>query len=172
MKSLIFNFAVRVATDIKKNLPNESVSVDVIRYGLEILINIVSIIGFTILISLLTGNVIQAIISIISFVLVKQITGGIHLKTNEACIIFSVLTFTFISFLELSQMINFILNIISLILIVAFAPTSHTDKRLLLKSLGCLTVLICLIFSNTSLTVTIFIQALTLVRLKGGDKFE
>ncbi|WP_370511654.1 accessory gene regulator B family protein, partial [Paenibacillus odorifer] len=67
-------------------------------------------IALSLLISILTGKTSEVIIIILSFALLRQLSGGYHIKSSDGCVIFTVFLFTLISLISLNSITVLILN--------------------------------------------------------------
>ena len=165
--------AIRIAEGIKRQVPDHKSSVHVLKHAVAILLNIVFIILFTMLISIFTGNTKQAVIALIGFGILRQFSGGVHLKTGDWCIVVTTVLFSLISFINLSIFYVQILNICSLILISVFAPSkiekqSRIPKEhyLKLRVICILIVALSILIQSSTLAVAYFVQALSLIHRK------
>lgn len=179
MRKIIEKAALQIATRLKNLAPEHPASIDVLSFALAILINTLSIIGLTLLVSFVTGNTKEAITILITFALLRSVTGGIHLNSGTACVLFTTTLFTTISFIGISNEACIILNLISLILVMIYAPSGiERQSRIkrkyypLLKVIGISLILMSLLIFDSTLTITFFIQSVLLIRLKGGGKSE
>lgn len=176
MKLIIDNISTQLATMLKQKVPEHRASIKVLKFSIAILINTLSIILLTFIISLFTGNTSAAMISLISFALLRQVSGGIHLNSGDKCVIVTTTMFTIMSLITLNQPMILTLGIISLILVLIFAPSSiEQQSRIpkkyypLLKLVSFIVVLLSIQFTNSSITLAIFAQSVTLINLKGGE---
>ncbi|ASA20977.1 accessory gene regulator ArgB-like protein [Paenibacillus donghaensis] len=162
--------ANKTATAIKKQAPDHPASIAVLKYSLAMIINVTSIILFTYLISLWTGKTKEVLIIMFGFALLRQVSGGKHLKSGEACVIITTSLFTILSFFEVSQIYVVVINLISLLLVMMFAPSriekqSRIPKRHYpkLKYISAFLVLLSLIIQSPVLSISFFVQSVTLI---------
>lgn len=175
---MIHSLANRIAIGIKRTAPDHPASVDVLRYSLATILNALFIIGFSLAISLFTGHIVSALIVLFSFALLRQVSGGIHLKDGTLCVIVSTAGVTVISFADFGHTLTVTLTLISLLLTAAFAPSRiERQTRIkakfypLLKLIAILVISSNFLFGSTVLALTFFVQSSTLIRsLKGGEK--
>ncbi|WP_242615069.1 accessory gene regulator ArgB-like protein [Paenibacillus solani] len=168
--------AGRMAAEIKRQVPDHKSSIPVLKHAIIILINVGLIVIFTLLISLITDNLKQAVIALIGFALLRQCSGGLHLKTGAGCIVFTTVLFTLVSYVEMESTGVFLMNAISLLLVMNFAP-SRIEKQsriprkhyFKLRILSCLIVLTNFGFQSPTLAVVFLIQAVSLLRWRGGQ---
>lgn len=158
---------------IKRTVPNHPASEAVLKYALEVVYNVVFIVGFTIIISLWTGKITQALILMASFALLRQISGGIHLKSGLACVMVSTALFSTLSMIDVGDNAIF-LNAFSLIIVILFAP-SDIEKQTripqkyfpLLKCGAIFLITISLFLNYQTVSLGLFVQSLTLISRKG-----
>ncbi|MCF2717909.1 accessory gene regulator B family protein [Paenibacillus polymyxa] len=169
--------ALDIATHIKTVVPDHPASVNVLKHGIAVVINTVSIILLTISISFYTGKVLEAIVAMISFSLLRQVVGGMHLKSNLTCIVVSTVLLTALSFANFNYNWVLITSILSMILVLIYAPSriegrTRIPRRYypLLKYLGIAIVAFNLWLAYPVVAASFFIQSLTLIR--GGDRDE
>lgn len=115
-------WAVALADQIKKINPEETEPHDVLVFGFTILLNLL----FTFLLLLIAGWLIGAPLLTVevtlSFMILRILTGGAHLDRSIACSITTmILVLTFV-WLPVSPVLLFCYFVVSLILIVRFAP--------------------------------------------------
>ncbi|UNK20179.1 accessory gene regulator B family protein [Paenibacillus sp. N3/727] len=173
---MIETAALKIAEGIKRQVPEHKSSVNVLKHAIAIVLNIVLIISFTLIASSITGNTKQALTALLGFALLRQFSGGVHLKTGAWCIIVTTVLFTGISFIELPVLYIQIFNIISLLLVGIFAPSRiekqsripkvHYSK---LRVISSLIVVSNILIQSPTLAVCFFIQALSLIHWKGGE---
>jgi accessory gene regulator B len=164
-------------------------------YGLHLIIS--SIIGITIILTLgLIFNIFSnTFLFLISFISIRMYSGGYHAKSYIKCNI-TLITIYLIMFLivnytptELICLSSILLSIITVFIILKFAPTDNKNKKLTperKKTNKNITLIILTIFYVLGLTiykfnmqsfytivVTMFMVAiLILVKVKGGENYE
>ncbi|AJY73674.1 accessory gene regulator ArgB-like protein [Paenibacillus beijingensis] len=164
--------AEKLAVNIKAIVPNHPASVDVLRFSLAILLNGIFIITFSLLISLFFDKTTEVATILIAFAFLRQISGGVHLKSGIACVAVSTIGITIISFSSfLNDKTVFIINIMNILLALIFSP-SRIEKQTrikkkyfpILKISSTLVVAANFVFGSPILAVTFLVQCLTLVR--------
>lgn len=168
---MIQRIAHHLAIRINRVVPDHPVSVAVMEFSLSAILNAVFIIGLSMIISLFTGRAAEVLTVLIAFAILRQASGGIHLKDGMLCIIVSTVGVTLLSFAEFNTTVVMVLNIISIILIAVFAPSridgqTRIPQRFypLLKLVSILIVATNLIITSSVLSAAFFIQSLTLIR--------
>lgn len=112
----------KLALRIKRIVPEHPASPEVLKFAIAVILNVFFIIGLTLALSLLTGRTTEAIQILISFALLRQVSGGVHLKSGMACVLFTVTLFTLLSFIEASSTAVLLMNGISLGIVLWLAP--------------------------------------------------
>lgn len=166
---MIESTAFKMALRIKTIVPHHPASVAVMKFSIALILNATFIIVLSLLMSLLTGKTSEVLIVLVGFALLRQLTGGLHLKTGVSCILVSTLFATIISFLELSIAQTHTITLISLIMILIKAPSgiekqTRIPKKYypLLKVLGAITVITNLFMHSDVLAIAFFLQGITL----------
>lgn len=113
----------KLATGIKNIVPEHPASHAVLKFAIAVVLNIVFIIGLTLAVSLLTGRTGEAAQILVSFALLRQVSGGAHLKSGMACILFTTALFTLLSFVQVNPVYVLVLNLVSLLIVLWLAPT-------------------------------------------------
>lgn len=110
--------------------------IDIYRYGLEVFIlnflNIISIL----LLGYLSNTFLEALIFLITFIILRQLTGGFHFKSyilcnfSFICMYLLFLLFYYLRIWELIQNIYFIIINSCLIYIMYMTPIENVNKPL------------------------------------------
>ncbi|MGG4104545.1 accessory gene regulator B family protein [Paenibacillus lautus] len=173
---MIERAALWISEGIKRQVPEHPSSVGVLKHAIAILLNILCIVTFTLVISIYTGHMKQAITGLIGFALLRQFSGGIHVKTGAGCIVITTALFTAVSFVDLGELPTQILNILSFLLVVLFAPSKIAKQSRIprkhypkLRLISCIIVGVNFFIQSPTLSIVFFIQALSLIHLKGGE---
>jgi accessory gene regulator B len=169
---MVDNLALNIARRIKDTVPNHPSSVNVLKYALIVILNAVFGVALTLLISFFTGKTNEVIIIILSFAILRQLSGGYHIKSSDGCVIFTVLLFTSISLVSLNSITIIILNSISVLLALIFAP-SKIDKQSkipkkyypYLKIVSVLLITFNFFLQSSTISLAVFAQCISLIRL-------
>ncbi len=161
----------QLAVGIKKVVPESPQSVEVLKYSISFILNTLFIIGFSLLISLFTGKVNEVIIVLIGYAILRQVSGGVHLKSGTLCIIVSTAGATALSFVSFNSMILLLVTALSLLLALVFAP-SRIEKQTripakyypLLKLASLAIIASNLVIQSDVLAAAFLLQTLTLIR--------
>lgn len=170
---MIKKLANWLAIGIKRVVPESPQSVEVLSYAISFILNAVSIIGASLLISLFTGRVQEVIIVLIGYALLRQVSGGIHLKSGVSCIVISTAGATVLSFVSLDSQLVLLANVIALLLALVFAPSriarqTRIPKKYypLLKLISLLIISSNFVIQSDVLASAFLVQTLTLIRMK------
>ncbi|WP_098742798.1 accessory gene regulator B family protein [Paenibacillus sp. EZ-K15] len=173
---IIEGLSKRIAEGIKRQVPDHKSSVPVLKHAIAIILNVLFIVVFTLLVSIFTGNVKQAVIALTGFAVLRQFSGGYHLKTGAGCIAFTTALFTLVSFVEMEIAGVLIINVLSLLLVMLFAPSrierqSRIPRKHYVKLRIISSVIVMFNFGlqSPTLAVIFFVQAISLLRWKGGQ---
>lgn len=167
---MIDTMAARLATGIKNVVPHHPASFAVLKFSLSVLLNVVFIVGITLIVSLFTGRITAAGLILVSFALLRQVSGGVHLKSGTACVLLTTTLFTLLSYVNVSVGYVQVMNVVSLVLVLMFAPIgierqTRIPKRLypLLKVIAALLVVTNMVVCSPAVAVSFVVQALTLL---------
>lgn len=119
----------------KKNIVKQE-DEEVYAYGMELLYSSIFNIFLAVLISVATNTFLPTTVFAFAFAILRQYIGGYHAKTHFGCM--SILTVVLIIFSILSKNIpiNFeipissVVTVISIILVILFAPVENSNKPL------------------------------------------
>ncbi|MNO24146.1 accessory protein regulator protein B [compost metagenome] len=114
--------AARMAISLKRSVPDHPTSVEVFKFAISMMLNLLFVVVATLVISLFTGHTGEAAVILISFAVLRQLTGGMHLKSNLQCAVFSTLIFTGISMLSVSSTWTIAATITAIMIISFLAP--------------------------------------------------
>ncbi len=125
---MIENLALKMAVFLKRSVPNHPSSVEIFEFAIALLLNVIFIVAATLGISLITGRTREIIIILLSFAVLRQLSGGMHLKTNMQCVFYSTVIFTTISLIDLSKGVTIAATILAFGLVLILAPVG-IDKQ-------------------------------------------
>jgi accessory gene regulator B len=167
---MIESLAHRIAVAIKQAAPDHPASVQVLRFPIAVILNAVSIIVISILISLLTGRTSGVIMVLIWYAVLRQISGGVHLRSGDLCVVVSVTGVTLISFANFPSTVNLGLTFASVILAAIFAPSRIENQTRIpakyhpvLKILSVILISVNLVLNSSVVATAFFVQSLTLI---------
>ncbi|MUG64727.1 hypothetical protein CHH75_04155 [Paenibacillus sp. 7541] len=175
-RSMIDSLSLKLAEGLKKHVPDHKASIPVLKRGLDVILNTVGILVMSLGISLITGNTREVVIILLSFGLLRQLSGGFHLQSNVGCILLSSFLFTSLSFLQPGQAITVALTCISIVLVLFFAPSGITGYTRIrpkyypaLRISSAVLVASNLFILSPVVAVSFFAQSLTLIHRIGGE---
>jgi accessory gene regulator B len=161
--------AIHIAKSIRRNNPNAA-SEEVLKYPLIVILNTLSVIIIVLLISLVTSHIPEALAVLFFYPVLKYFSGGFHLKTSLTCIMYSSIVTLIIAHISFEyQKAGFIMNIISILILIIYAPTgkdktSGLDPKYypVLKIIAILLVASNFLMQSSLLSLTFFLQTLTI----------
>lgn len=157
---MVESFANQLALKLNTLTGNKNIAVDFVRYRIAELLHTMIIFLVAILISIFTGKTIEVIIALIAFGGLRIHSGGFHLKSLEACEVFTVLIVTTIS-LSHTEYVHAV-NAIALGFIVIF-----NKKHLKYRVISYILISINFIIGNDIIAISFLAQSLTLIRFEG-----
>ncbi|MBP1154704.1 accessory gene regulator B [Paenibacillus sp. PvR052] len=170
--NLIDRSAASITRAIRNNYA-EAASEKVLFYSLSLFINTSIAIISTLILCAFTGRLQEAVITIFSFLFLRYLSGGAHLKSSLGCCLFSLTILTTLAHIDYSYFtIGFILNILSFIIFLMKAPEGLENisrvnpKNYIWLKWICLIYLSSNFFIQSSLLSAIFfVQSVTLTKL-------
>lgn len=176
---MIDSTAKKISIYIKKQVPDHPSSLEVLEYSVGMFLNVAAIITGTLLISSMTGNMVEVAIILISFSLLRQVSGGIHLKSGTSCAFVSISLFTLISFFQTDQANVYVMTWATLLILLVFAPSNFENQHNvpkkyypLLKVASMLVVSSNFYFVSDTLAITFLVQGITLILGKGVRHYD
>ncbi|UED76942.1 accessory gene regulator ArgB-like protein [Brevibacillus sp. DP1.3A] len=177
---MIETLAERIAIQLKSINPHETKSVPTMKFGLILIINMLLIITISLTLSLMIGTFPGTLITLAGFLVLRQFSGGFHYSSSVYCTMTSIVGAVLIPLVPFP--IEFVtpIIIITLVLVALFAPQEmemqsrlfKQNQTLLLKTISIIIVSLLFFIESETLVKTFFVQALTLIPLKGGGKDE
>jgi len=168
---MIDTLALRMAAGIKRAVPEHPVSEAVLKYALIFILNAASIILLSLLVALFTGRVGETVSVLVFFALLRQLSGGLHLKSGVWCVAVSTAGVTAISFASFSGPAVIGITAAAAILVLLYAPSGiEKQTRIpprfypLLKLLSFLLVCSNLLLGSAVVGTAFLVQAITLIR--------
>lgn len=176
---MIDSIAKKYANVIVKSLPDNGFEEDRIEYGIKFLLTNVTPILLVALYGFFTNEIADILLALSGFCLLRMVSGGYHIKTPEICIIVSlVMIYSLSQFGYLVSGYLVYINLMSLILVSALAPSNIRDQTLIpeeydihLRIISIVIVVLSMFINNEIITVSIFAQSLTLINSwRGGEE--
>lgn len=161
-----------IAEKIKEADPDGPVSVEVMEYSLAKRLNYIVTFLLTIIFGALSGGIVEPLISLYSFLIIRKASGGVHLKSLTACAIVSALIFCIIPHIEVGHVETLVITGLSAVIYAIYSPnnTEELNPSRLTPYLKLLSVIICLsnfYFQMQIVALTFAIQALLILPWKG-----
>jgi accessory gene regulator B len=170
---LINAVAGRMALRIKDANPDHPASLEVLKYAIAAIINLVGTIVVAVAAASFLGHLAGTITALISFALLRMISGGYHLGSSMYCLLITAAAANLIPYLTLSAPVILLLTAVSFILAAFFAPTnleksSRIPKKFYpaLKYAALLLIAINFFYLSSVVAVCFFFQGLTLVPIR------
>ena len=95
---MISLLAEKIAKYIKIHIPDHPASVNVLKHSISFILNVLFVVSLSLLVSVFTQKTFEAGIILISFAMLRQVSGGIHLKSGVLCVILTTLGITIVSY--------------------------------------------------------------------------
>lgn len=175
---MIDKLSMKFSLYIKNKYPNELPSVEIINYVHKFFFSNVIPVILILLVSYLLNSFQSVLIALTSFALLRSVSGGLHLKRIEMCLILSTLVILFIPLMSefIVESVHYI-TFLSLLLVSYYAPSNILKQTkipeqyfIYLKIISMVIVASNFIIKNEIVATSFFVQAITLIRLKGGEK--
>lgn len=170
MKPLIDSIANRLAVKLKEANPEETASIEVMRYALIGIIHNTLTFSTALIVGLFLGQLIDTLVAAICFMALRFVSGGFHFKTPLSCLIFSSFIFIAIPLVSIPETFLIGINSLSLILVLIFAPSNIKEHiRIpekyfpMFKIVSLLVIIVNYIFLTPIITLAFFVQSVTLI---------
>jgi accessory gene regulator B len=158
----IETLAYKIAYSLKRWNPDITDDIEVIRCGAAYYINYYSVIFLTLIFGFITHRFLDSVLTLLSFGIIRRYTGGIHLKSLTACMVFTVFVLSIIPLIPLNHTLAIILNLVSMIIVTVkrFKTAENKLMSLLLHGTN-------LIYGSPIVSICFLIQTVQLI--KGGE---
>lgn len=173
---MIEALSYKLATKIKDENPEHPASLEVLKFSIAAVINVVGTIILALSLSIILGHVEDTVLAMISFAALRAISGGYHLNSSAACMLITSVGANLIPYINLSQPFLFSFTVVSVLLALLFATNNiehqtRIPKRFFPILKVCSVVLIAsnFWFQSDILASSFLIQTLLLIRI-GGEK--
>jgi len=171
---MIEAMAQKMAGSIKASVPDHPASEKVLKFAISAILNGVFIVSLSMIISIFTGATLAALVVLISFAILRQMSGGVHLKSGMYCVLVSTMGITLVSlvtYFNIPSQVIIVVNIVNIVLALIFAPSGiEKQTRIptkyfpLLKISTTIVVGLNLFIGSQLLAATFLVQCLTLIR--------
>ncbi|MFD1953760.1 accessory gene regulator B family protein [Paenibacillus thailandensis] len=167
---MIDKLAYSLAVGIKNVVPEHPASIARLKYALSFILNAGFIIFLSLLLSIFTGKTGQVATLLFAFALLRQVSGGIHLKSGTMCVLATVSTATVLSFVTYPDMYTLIITSISIVIVLLYAPSGiENQTRIppkyypLLKLVSVLLVSSNFVIESKMTSIAFLVQSLSLI---------
>ncbi|QOT01035.1 accessory gene regulator B family protein [Brevibacterium sp. JNUCC-42] len=167
---MIDSLAEKLARSIKIASEDDKVNEEVMKFALIISLNTAIVVLISLIIGQLTGKVVETGITILSFSLLRIVSGGFHFKSANLCTVISISFAVILPHIPITSGMNYILLALSLLLVILYAPSNiegHSripkENYSLLKGVSVIIVLSNFLFLSPILSKAFFIQSITLI---------
>ncbi|QOS97590.1 accessory gene regulator B family protein [Brevibacterium sp. JNUCC-42] len=174
---MIEKTAEKIAISIKSAGGQETASIDVLRYALIIVLNSLFVITISLTCGWITGKFIETLLMVLGFVILRLVSGGIHLHSSVLCTFVSILIFVTLPHVVINEQTSIYLLGTSIILALLFAPSrieghSRIDKKhyTALKLISIIIIGFDFFILSPALAKAFFIQSLSLIHIKGENR--
>lgn len=149
-----------------------------VKYSIKLLITNLLPVLLLILCVVITGGLGHYLKAIIAFCLLRQVSGGYHIKNAELCVVASTGIIYFIAnYSYLFVGYDSLIKAGSLILCLLFSPSGIKDStrvdskyHIAYKLISVLLIVSSYLINDITINLAFFVQSLLLIRLKGGEK--
>lgn len=170
---MIEQIADRIAISLKKADPHHAASIEVLKFSLIIMLQGMLIVMVSLGIGWITEEFFATILTIIAFVVLRMVSGGIHLNSSLACTVVSVALMTILPHIHLNEEWNRLLMYGAVAITFLFAPSnieghSRIDKKYypVLKLLSVGLISVNFIVLSPTITLAFFVQSVSLLPLR------
>jgi|SRR5690625_219054 len=160
-----------LAFRLKSINPEETASVEVMKFSLSVLINFAAIVFLSLFISAFLGTFTSTLTALVALATLRAVSGGFHLPVSEYCVAASTALFLLIPYIPVNSKWCILLNIAACLLILIYAPSRIEQQSRIpekyyphLKIISLLIVCINFWVMSGVLAVTFFAQSLLLIR--------
>lgn len=175
---MIDKISMKFSVLLKSKFPNELPELSTINYVHKFFLSNVLPIALILVLANLLGNFNSVCVALIAFAILRSTSGGLHLKSLEACLILSTIAILLIPILGSYIKINMhLVTTITALVVGYYAPSNIRRQTLIpekyflhLKIISVLIVASNFVLENEIIAAAFLVQAITLIRLKGGEK--
>ncbi|WP_185897397.1 accessory gene regulator B family protein [Paenibacillus zeisoli] len=164
-----------LSSRIKQSDPEGPVSLEVLEYELGIRLNFLSTVLLTVLAGWITGNLREASLAMLSFLMVRRFSGGVHMKSLTLCAIVSAAIFVSISLISLEHDQVRLLTLLSAAIFLIYSPNileelNPSPLTPYMKAISFMLVLTNLLFLSSAIALACAVQAFLILPFwKGGE---
>ncbi|WP_239614962.1 accessory gene regulator B family protein [Cohnella mopanensis] len=167
---MIDSIALKMAEAIKKAEPTKTASIEVMKFSLVVILHTALTVVFIVIIGIITNSLELTMIGLMSFIVLRFFSGGLHLKKAINCSIVSTILISVAPHIPLAPELTIIIIGISLLIALFLAPANiinhaRIPKKYfpLLKLISVLLISSNFIFMSSTIAVAHLLQAITLI---------
>jgi len=174
MSQLIERLATRIALKIKEASPEETASVELMKFALIGILHNAITIGTALAVGAILGRFGEVLLACAAFMLLRLFSGGFHFKSALSCFLFSAAIFVLIPLIPIGRDFPYLhlLTASSFMLCLFFAPANIKEHiRVpeksfpLFKLISLALVTLSYFLSHPVVTLAFLAQSLTLLPL-------
>ncbi|BFH12688.1 accessory gene regulator B family protein [Paenibacillus melissococcoides] len=124
---MIEGLANKLALRIKEADPEGETSVGVMEYALGVIFNFIFTVLISCLIGWITGKLIDTMIAVVGFGVLRYFSGGVHMKSLTACTIVSAAIFSIAPHIVLNSILVLIFTGVATIIMILFSPNTYEE---------------------------------------------
>jgi accessory gene regulator B len=171
------HLANKLAVAIKRTDPDRTHSVEVMQYSLTILLNTSFIFMVSFLIGWLTGELAATFFSLCTMMVLRMVSGGLHIRSAWGCNAVSIAICAGIPQLPtLAETVIGILNLLSLVIMILLSPRPDRNTRMprewhpYLKFMSVLLAILIGLVGSQVMGLVLFAQSLTILPWRKDGK--
>lgn len=157
------SIADSIATLLSANKIIDINNQEIYSYGLELFLFKFTLYAIILIISVLTNSFLISLIFTVSYMILRQYTGGYHCRSSEICMIVSIFIYMLMLLLYNidvhSYSLILVFNILSCLIIILKAPIENENNPLTIneiKRYRILSIIISIILTFSSITLFLF----------------
>lgn len=170
---MIERWADLAAHAIHRIDPQHTASVAVLRYGFIVFLEGALIAALTTIIGWASGEPGATLLTLLLFVVIRQISGGFHFRSSTLCIAFSTALLTLLPHIPLPDGASLYLTLSSLVAFAVYAPSGIKGRTRIdeknykwLKLISLIFISINLLLQSEIFAKVIITQALLIVKYR------
>ncbi|OKP84226.1 hypothetical protein A3842_08310 [Paenibacillus sp. P3E] len=166
------SLAIKISAAIKRANPEETSSLEVMQYALNIILNTLITFFAAMAIGLFFNNLLATFIFYISFSVLRICSGGFHLPTAWACNIVTALLCSLTPLLNPVGQALWIINAVSLVTMLVFSPNPDKHAQIpqslfpALKVISIVMVSLNFLIGSSVIGLAFLVQSLTVIPWK------
>lgn len=170
---MVESLSLRIAQMIKRVEPERTASLEVLKFALIVLLNtMITVIAITV-IGALTDSLVETLFGLTSFIILRYFSGGLHMKKAVHCSLISIICIVAAPHIPLTETGVIIVGMISLVLILVFAPSNieghaRIPKKyhFLLKIVAAVIVCANFFLMSSTIAIVFLVQSSSTIRIK------